>query len=173
MQSNMFRSSRLFLYLGFGLILLSLVSSTIKTEVNAQSQDFPDYENFNIGFLFAPVIGSYGLASLALGIAEVSMPKKKTLVCLLPIFSIIYIWTSVIVWMAIQFGFDAPFWWVYAGIHFIPSIMVSVIGVIQFAKKEYMDRIFKNNIIRKAACTILIAIPLLFVAALWLFYLTL
>lgn len=97
----MFRSSHLFLYLGFGLLLLSLVSLPIKTEVNFQSPDVQDYEDFNIGFLFALVIGSYGLASLALGVAEVSMSKKKTLLWFLPIFSIIYIWTSGIVLMAI------------------------------------------------------------------------
>jgi hypothetical protein len=179
LHNNVFRSSRLFLYLGFGLILLSLVFLPIMTKVNFGSPDWPDYEDFPIGFiLFAPIIGSYGLTSLTLGIAEVSMSKKENLLFFLPIFGLIYIWTSFVVWNVVwnilRLGFDYyPFWWLYLIIHLIPSITVSVIGFLNFAKKEYLSRVLKEKVIRIAAFSMIITVPLVYVAALWLLYLTL
>ena len=156
------------MYLGIGLIVFSLLTLLIKIEVNVQTPDFPDFETFNIGFLFAPLIGSFGLASLALGIAEASLPKKTRL-CFLPI-GIVYIAASVTVWMAIRFGFNAPFWWVYASAFFIAIIIAGFIGVKQFTGKNNVERILPNQMTRIAVFCILVAVPFLFVTVLWLFY---
>src|SRR3972149_9436474 len=85
------KSSRLFLYLGLGLVFLTLVSLPIKIQVNVQTPEFPDYEDFNIGLLWAPVIGVYGLASFVLGIAEYSASKRRVWLYFLPIFVCLYI----------------------------------------------------------------------------------
>jgi hypothetical protein len=42
------KGSRLFLYLGVGLVFLTLFSLTIKIQVNEQTPEFPDYEEFNV-----------------------------------------------------------------------------------------------------------------------------
>jgi hypothetical protein len=172
--TSAFKTYRLFLYIGFGLILLAVASSFIMTEVNFGSPDWPDYEAFPTGFLFfAPIIGSYGLSSLALGITEVSMSKKENLLFFSPIFGLIYIWTTFIVgnviWSITRFGFDYyPLWWLHLIIHLIPSITITMIGFLNFAKKEYMDRVLKKKAIRLASLSMLIAVPLVSVAVLWL-----
>jgi hypothetical protein len=163
---------RLFFYLGLGLIISSFLSLAIRTEVNVQNPDFSDYELLNIGFLFAPVIGSYGLASLMLGVTEVSMSKKKALSCFFPFFGIICVFASFSVWLAVGLGSIAPFWWIYVGLFFIPAIIVLAVGLAQFTKKKRLNELLKHQIMRKLFFGILLAVPLLFTVILWLLFQT-
>lgn len=171
LHNSMFRPSRLFLFLGLGLILLSLASLLIKVEINVQSPDFPDYEDFNIGFFFAPVLASYGLASLALGVAETSVTNRRKLSYLLSVF-IIYMFTAVTVWLATRYGFDNPFWWVYACVQSLPSIIVTAAGVIPLVKKEQLNRVSQHYMVKIAVFITLIAVPTIYVATLWLLFLS-
>ena len=119
------------------------------------------------------MIGSYGLTSLALGITEVSMSKKENLLFFFPIFGLIYIWTAFIVgnviWSITRFGFDYyPLWWLHLILHLIPSIMVSVIGFLNFARKSHLSRAVKKKSIRIASHTTMITLPLVSAAVLWL-----
>jgi hypothetical protein len=168
----MFKTSRLFLFLGLGLILLSLVSFLIKVEINVQNPEFPKYEDFNLGFFLAPVLASYGLTSLALGTAEASMTNRRKAGYLLPLFIIIYVFTAVTVWLAARYGFNDPFWWVYAGVQSVPSIIVTAAGVIPIIKKETLNRVSQNRSVRLAVFFTLTAIPLFYVAILWLLFLS-
>jgi hypothetical protein len=167
----MFKTSRLFLLLGLGLMLLSLASLLIKVEINVQNPEFTKYEEFNLGFFLAPVLASYGLASLALGTAEASMPNRRKAGYLLPVFSIIYVFTAVTIWLATRYGFDNPFWWIYAGVQSVPSIIVTAVGAIQLVNKEHLNRVSQNRSVRLAGFFILTAIPLFYVAILWLLFL--
>jgi hypothetical protein len=171
LHSSVFRASRLFLFLGLGLILLSLASLLIKVEINVQNPEFPKYEDFNLGFFLAPVLASYGLTSLALGAAEASMTNRRKVGYLLPVLALIYVFTAVTVWLATRYGFDNPFWWVYAGIQSVPSIIVTAVEAIQLVKKEHLNRVSQNRSVRLAGFFILTAIPLLYVATLWLLFL--
>lgn len=171
LRDSMFRASRLFLFLGLGLILLSLASLLIKVELNVQNPDFPDYEDFNIGFFFAPVLASYGLASLALGVAETSVTNRRKLSYLFPVF-IIYVFAAVTTWLATRFGFDNPFWWVYAGVQFVPSILVTAVRVIPIVKTEQVKVVLQNHSVRLAVFFTLTTIPLLYVTTLWLLFLS-
>ena len=168
------QNSRLFLYIGVGLILLALVSSLLTTQVNVQNPEYPHYEDFPTGFLFfAPVIGSYGLTSLALGITEVSASKKEHLLFFLPILGLIYIWTLLVVgnviWNIIRLGFDYyPLWWLYLIIHLIPSITISLIAFLNFAKRDYLSTILKKKATRTASLGLIVTVPLVSAAVLWI-----
>ena len=78
MHSTLFRSSHLFFYVGIALVLLSLVFLPSKIRVGGTPEQV-DVDYYSVGWLYAPTIGSYGLASLMLGVIEVSISTKKKL----------------------------------------------------------------------------------------------
>jgi hypothetical protein len=162
-------SRHLFLYAGFGLIFLTLVVLPIKIQVNVQSPEFPDYEDFNIGVFFAPLIGSYGLACLVLGIAESAVPKQRVWVYLLPIFILIYIglvFAASILFYPVNRGNWS--WWVYLGLLLGPSVLAHAVVLLHFARKETLARALENSKVRIPMFVVLMAVPLLFAAALLL-----
>jgi hypothetical protein len=170
--SQTFKNSRLFLHLGFGLIFLTVVTLPIKVQVNVQTSEFPDYEGFNIGLLLAPVIGSYGLASLALGIAESSASKQGIWLYFLPVFILIYIGLAIAVSILYYpVNRENWSWWIYLGLILIPIIITHVVVLLHFTNKEKVTKILENSRIRVPTFIILVAVPLLFVG-LMLFQLT-
>ena len=170
MHSTLFRSSHLFFYVGIALVLLSLVFLPIKTRVNMGSPEWPDYEDFYVGRLLAPAIGSYGLAILVLGVIEVSISTKKRLSIFESIFLVsflgflIYVWTGFIVLSAIYVGFNAPFWWLALIINIIPSITVTLALFIGVAKKEWLLRVLEKKSVKIVVSIIMIAFPLTYTA---------
>ena len=76
LQNHMFKSSRLFLYLGLGLVFLALVTFPTTVMIKVQPGDIDDV---SIGWLFAPIIGAWGLASVSLGITEAFRSRKEAL----------------------------------------------------------------------------------------------
>ena len=164
----MFRNSRLFLYLGVGLILLALVFSFVTTKAAIMDSGFTRYEDFPTGFvIFAPIIGSYALTSLTLGVTEISTSKKENLLFFFPMAIPIYVWSSLILGMAIRQLIADP-WWLHLSILLIPSITVSAIGVLTFAKKEYVNIVLKQQWLRITAFTAMTTLPLAYVIVLWL-----
>lgn len=154
------KSSRLFLYLGVGLVFLTLFSLTIKIQVNVQTPEFPDYEDFNVGLLWAPVIGSYGLAALALGIAESSTSKW---LYFLPVFVFIYVGLAFSVSMLFYPVNRGNWsWWVYLGLILIPNIVAHAVVLLHFTNKEKLSKALENPKIRIPIFVILLAVPLLF-----------
>ena len=164
-----FKSSRLFLYLGFGLVFLTLVSLPIKIKLNVQTPEFPDYEDFNIGLLWAPVIGSCALASLTLGIAESSASKRKAWLYFLPVFILIYIGlafaVSILYYPVNRENWS---WWTYLGLLLIPTIIAHAGALLHFTNKEKLTKVLQNPKIRIPTFAILVAVPLLFAGALLL-----
>jgi hypothetical protein len=142
--------------------------------VNVQNPEYPHYEPFPTGFLFlAPIIGSYGSASIALGVTEISTSKKEHLLFFSPILALIYIWTSIIVgsviWSISRLGFDYyPLWWLYLIIHLIPSITISLIAFLNFAKRDYLSTILKKKATRTASLGLIVTVPLVSAAVLWI-----
>ena len=168
MHNTLFRSSHLFFYVGIGLILLAFFAGTITTEVEVIGSTYPDYIDFPSGFLIlTPIIGGYGLTSILLGIAELPMSKKENLLFFLPIFGVVYLWTSFIIWVIIRFGSNVPFWWLGLILYLVPGITVSVVGFIILARKEYLVRTLKKLWMRIAVSIVMIALPLVFAGALW------
>src|SRR3990170_6753024 len=110
--SQALKSSRLFLYLGLGLVFLALV--TFPTRIMMQVQ-LGDFDDVGVGWLFAPIIGVWGLVSVVLGITESSMSKKDAMLCLLPVFALIYIGLTFASWMVMTYG-ENWFWRTYFGL---------------------------------------------------------
>jgi hypothetical protein len=141
----------------------------ITIEVNVQSPEFPDYEDFNIGLLFAPVIGSYGLASLVLGIAESSASKQRVWLYLLPIFILIYVSLAFAAGMLFYpVNRENWSWWVYLGLLLIPSTVAHAVALLHFTRKETLAKALENPKIRIPTFVVLMAVPLLFSVALLL-----
>jgi hypothetical protein len=140
---------------------LALVSLAIKIQVNVQSPEFPDYEDFNIGLLFAPVIGSYGLASLVLGITESSLLRKEILPCLLPVFALLYIGLGFASWMVMNYGV-LWFWRAYFGFILLPFLITHTAVLFYFTKKERLAQILSNIQTRTYAFIALVSVPLFY-----------
>jgi hypothetical protein len=164
--SQAFKNPRLFLYLGFSLVFLTLVSLPIKIQVNVQTPEFPDYEDFNIGLLLAPVIGVYGLASLALGITESSGSKQAGWLSFLPVFVFIYIGLAFAASMLLYpINRQNWSWWFYLGLILVPSILAHAAVILHFANRGKLPRTLENPKIKISIFVVLTAVPLLFAAA--------
>jgi hypothetical protein len=156
----MFESSRLFLYLGLGLVFLALITFPTNVMIQIQQGDFDDV---SIGWLFAPIIGAWGLASVTLGITEAFMSRKEALLCLLPVFAFIYIGLGFASWMVTVYG-ESWFWRVYFGLLLFPCLIANTAAILYFAKKEKFAHALKNQRTRSLAFIALIAVPLLYTA---------
>ena len=100
MAINTLKNSHQFLYLGFGLFFLALITfpTTIRVPVGA------GFNTYWMGWLLATVIGAWGLASIAFGITESSLPKKEAFVFLLPVFAFLFIGLGFGSWMVMNYG---------------------------------------------------------------------
>ena len=128
----MFKSSRLFLYLGFGLFFLALVTFPTRVMIQVQPGDFDDV---SVGWLFAPIIGAWGLAGVALGITESSLTKKDALLSLLPVFALIYIGLGLASWVVTVYGANW-FWRVYFGLLLFPCLIANTACILYFKEGE-------------------------------------
>lgn len=167
MHSTLFRSSHLFFYIGIALVLLSLFFLPAKIKVGGTPEQV-DVDYYSVGWLYAPTIGSYGLASLVFGILEVSITKKETLpilsIFLIPILILISLWTLFIVLTTMVLGFNAPFWWLALIINIIPSIAVLLALFIGVKKKEFLVKALEKKSVKIAVSIITITLPLIHIA---------
>ena len=163
-------NSHLFLYIGFGLLALSLVFLPIKSEVNVQTADFPDYETFNIGFLFAPIIGVWGLTSIAIGILASSRSRTKTVLSIIPVFVLIYTGLAFTIWMVLAYG-SVIFWWGYFSLFLVPSTIIAIISVFYLLNKEVLLDALKNPKSIIAISCLIILVPLIYSIAFWFAFL--
>ena len=154
------KSPRLFLYLGVGLVFLAL--ATFPTTVMIQVQPV-DVETVGVGWLFAPIIGAWGLASVSLGIIETVLSKKYAVLCFLPVFVLFYIGLGFASWMVMANG-ASWFWRFFFGLTLFPCLIANTAGFLYFTKKEKLADALKNQRTRILAFTALIAVPLLYTA---------
>lgn len=160
LRYRVLKSSRLFLYLGLGLVFLALVTFPTRVMIQVQPGDFDDV---GVGWLFAPIIGVWGLASVALGITEAFLSRKKVLLCLLPVFALIYIGLGFASWMVMAYG-ENWFWRVYFGLLLFPCLIANTAGILYLTKKEKLAHTLKNQRTRIITFIALIAVPLLYTA---------
>ncbi len=165
-------SPHLFLLFGFTLVILAVIILPTKLLLPAQPMD-PDY--YNVGWLFSPVIGSWGLFSAAFGLIQLSWKKLKIQVFLLPIFALalaIMMFTiSVVASLGSSLIHTARmdvqlFWFSYAVLTVIPSIIVTALTAMQLRKKE-KGPVFVGKKLRVAAFAASVAVPLLYSVVLY------
>lgn len=167
-RKDWLKSSRLFIYLGFALIVLGI--ATFPTRMWVEMQPGVDFDLYWMGWGFAPVIVVWGCASLAVGIVQSSISKGSFGFFLSVIYLVMGIGLAFSGYMAAVYGLptshggENPFWWIYFGMFLIPSIVSGVVGSLYFKKKDSLDRALAKRAIRAIAfCTLLIA-PLLYSA---------
>lgn len=169
MRSTLFRSSHLFFYVGIALVLLSLVFLPAKIKVGGTPEQV-DVDYYSVGWFFAFTIGSYGLASLVLGVIEVSISKKKNLTIFESIFLVsffgllIYIWTGFIALSALYVGFNGLGGLLTFMVYLVPSIVVTLALFIGVANKKYLVRVLDKKSVKIVVSIIMIAFPLTFIA---------
>jgi len=164
--------SRLFLYTGFTLIILAFVA--FPTGVWLQTQP-GDYDYSGIGWLFSPIIGIWGLASIVLGIVQSSMPKLKTLQYMIPIIVLIIVGLLFAGWLAIMDNsalaliISNPFWWIYFSLFLIPCLIIGIIAFLFLKNKEKLDSVLARKRLRNAILSTIIIVTLLYTITLFLF----
>ncbi len=171
LRSRIFKSSRLFLYFGLVLVFIAIVSFTTTTKFSLGA----GFNTYGTGWLFAPVIGVWGLASLALWIMTSASSKEDVVSHLLPLFALMCTGLAFATWMAI--GFNASpndanfFWWIYFGLFLAPSVIAGVAGFLYFTRKEKLVKTLSNPKTQVVMSCLLASTPLVYTAVLWIFYL--
>ncbi len=165
-SSHLFPNSRMFLYLGIALVALAVVTLPIKIPLQAQPGDV-DY--YGIGWLFAPIIGIWGFASIVLGLAHSSSPKRTIESYLLPVLALVTVGLAYATYMVVFFGLGIirsagrgePFWWLYFLMVLVPSLLIYA-SAIKFLKSKGPIDLLASQKVRVATFVILAAVPLLY-----------
>ncbi|MEM2935702.1 MAG: hypothetical protein QW231_00815 [Candidatus Bathyarchaeia archaeon] len=93
-----------------------------------------EYDSMLAGPIFAPIIGLWGLASLALGIAESSMPKRAILTYLGLILCVVNGISGLMIWGAYLANPSLLSLWF--GFYLTPCIIANIIGFLYFKGEE-------------------------------------
>ncbi len=128
-NSHSLSSSSVFIFVGLILIFVAFVTLPTKVMIYAQPADADDY---NIGWLFSPVIGVWGLAVVALGLVQSSMPKRKTESYLLFLTALVGIGLAYVAYLLFFFGSGViasagrgePLFWLYFALVLGPSLVI-------------------------------------------------
>jgi len=165
-SSRFFTSSRMFLYLGIGLVVLAVVTFPMKIPIQAQAGDV-DY--FGIGWLFAPIIGVWGFASIVLGLVHSYSPKRTLESYLLPLLVMVTVGLAYATYMVVFFGSGIirstgrgePFWWLYFLMVLVPSMLIYA-STVKFLRSKEPINLLANQKVRVATFVTLAAVPLLY-----------
>jgi hypothetical protein len=178
MRGSHISSSRLFLYLGIALVAIAVVLFPTRIPLQAQPRDV-DY--FGVGWLFAPIVGVWGLASVVLGLVQSSAPKRKIESYLLPLLAFVSVSLAYAAYLAVFFGSGIglsvgrgePFFWLYFGLILAPSLLMYASAGKYLRTKTETGVIFGNKKLRTAAFVLLAAVPLSYTGGFFLLMLLL
>jgi hypothetical protein len=167
-SNNLLTSSRIFLYLGIALVALAIITFPTRIPLEAQPMD-PDY--YSVGWLFAPIIGVWGLASIVLGLVHSPSPKRTIEVYLLPVLAVVTVGLAFATYMVAVFGSGIirsvgrgePFWWLYFVMVLSPSLLIYTSAVKFLRSKERIDFLASQKV-RVATFVTLAAVPLSYTA---------
>ncbi len=163
-MSRGFTSSRLFLGLGIALVVLAVAIFPVQIPIQAQPMDV-DY--YGVGWLLAPIIGVWGLASIVLGLVQSASPRQQIEYYLYPLVAFISISLIYALYMAFAFGsglisrfnhFD-PFWWLYFGLILAPSLLIYV-AAFKYMRTHKQPKFLENKKVRAAMFAVLAVVPL-------------
>lgn len=122
-----------------------------------------------IGWLFAPIIGIYGLASVVLGLVHSSIPKRKVELYLVPILAVVSVGLAYAVYMVVVFGSGIiqsvgrgePFFMIYFMLILFPSILIYA-SAVKCLRSEEKIKFLSNRRLRIAVFFTLAAVPLFY-----------
>jgi hypothetical protein len=155
----------MFVYLGVALFVLAVV--TFPTHAQAADSDY-----YGVGWLFAPIIGVWGLASLVLGLVQSSQPKSKVEAYLLLISALLFVGFAFAAFMAVIYGVGIvqsvargePFWLIYFGFVLVPGLIAGVSTYKYLKSKEKESRVLMDKKVKAVTFVLLAAVPLLYSA---------
>jgi hypothetical protein len=161
-----FTDSRAFLLLGLGLIALAFIAFPTRVEFGDQWA-IGGSEHYNVGWLFAPIIGVWGLASIALGLIQSSMPKQRVEYYLLLILVVVCTGLAFAGFMAIVYGSGIvmsvgrgePLFLIYFGLVLVPSLII-VSSIVRFMKMGERANFLVNKKVKAVVFFLLAAVPL-------------
>lgn len=159
-------SSRAFLLLGLTLVTLAFIAFPTRVKLTDQGA-IGGSEHYNVGWLFAPIIGVWGLASVALGLIQSSMSKRRVEYYLLLILVVVCTGLAFAGFMAIVYGSGIvmsvgrgePLFLVYFGLVLVPSSII-MISTARFMKMGGKANLLVNKKVRSAVLFFLAAAPL-------------
>jgi hypothetical protein len=167
-RKDWLKSSRLFIYLGFALIILGI--ATFSTRAWVEVQPGVDFDLYWMGWGFAPIIGVWGFASVIFGLVQSSISKDNFGVFLSVTYLVMGIGLAFSGYMAVAYGLPTSygsgnqFWWIYFSMFLIPSKISAIVSYLYFRKKGWLDRALAKRTIRVIAFCTLLIIPLLYSA---------
>lgn len=152
--------------LGIGLVTLAIVSFPTRVTFGDRTEPAGS-EDYNVGWLFAPIIGVWGLASIALSLVQSSMPKRRTEYYLLFIDAVVCVGLAFAFFMAIVFGSGIvtsvgrgePFFWLYFGLVLAPSLII-LASTVQFLRAGERAIFQVNKKVKVTVFAVLAAVPL-------------
>lgn len=157
--SNLIKSPRLFLYVGFMLILLGLPFLPARVRVVVQP-NMGETEQYWLGPIFAIMIGIWCLPNLILGAIESSMSKKA--VWLASILFPANVVVALSIWDAARFWHAMLLQWLLSyGLILTPSILANLIGLLYLLRGKKLTQTLKNLRIRIISICFLMIVPLL------------
>lgn len=165
-KRSSFTSSRVFLFLGIGLVALAFVSFPTRVTFGDRGA-LGGSEDYNVGWLFAPIIGVWGLASIALSLIQSSMPKHRSEYYLLFINAVVCTGLAFATYMVVVFGSGIvtsvgrgePFFWLYFGLVLAPSLII-LASTVQFLRAGERAIFQVNKKVKVAVFAVLAAVPL-------------
>lgn len=133
-----------------------------------------DVDYFRVGWLFAPIIGVWGLACAVLGLVQSSEPKRKIETVLLPIFTVVCVGLTYVAYMVLVYGSGIirsagrgePFWWLYFILVLAPSVITIASTITYLKSKEKNAATLKSKKMKIAALATMLSVPLVYSAAL-------
>ncbi len=156
-----------------GVTLCSLALVLFPTRIDLADQgEVGGSEHVNIGWLFAPIIGVWGLASLAVGLVQ--YPKAKSFVARLLLFisALIGVGLFFAFYMVLFYGLGIvasvgrgePFFLLYFGLVMAPSIVV-LASTFKFLKAGERAVFQVSKKAKAATFTVLAVVPLAYSVA--------
>jgi len=163
------RSSRLFLYLGVGLVLLALVCLPVKVRYVVQPKVM-EYEEWHLGPVFAFLIGFWAVASLVLGVMESSLSKRAVVSCLMPILCLVNTVSVFALWLqAVAFGSLSHSGWIILSLLIVlPTVLMDVAGVSYLVHRAELAKALNNPRIRFFLLALLATVPSFFAITLFM-----
>lgn len=166
LSRRLFTSSNVFILLGIALFVAALVA--FPTRIEFVDQQAPGHsEDYGVGWLFAPIMGVWGLASLALGLVQSTKPKWHVARLLLLLSALVCVGLSFAAYMVIFYGFGIvasvgrgePLFLVYFGLVLAPSLVI-LASTVKFLKAGEKTIFQVNKRAKAAVFVVLAAVPL-------------
>jgi hypothetical protein len=173
---RLINGSRAFLILGTALFTLTVLSFPMRT-ILADHGEPLGFESFPVGWLFAPIMAAWGLASLVFGLLQARSQKAEKYLQVVFAFALFATAFGVSFGGLMVFFFGsfvtqlvtAPFWWLYLALFLVPSVTVLASCATYYRKEEKIYSIFAKWKIRVALFAATLSVPVSYFTAMVLY----